>query len=457
MFPRPSSGVKVFYSYAREDEKLREELEKHLTTLRRAQIIESWHDRDIAAGSDWQKSIDANVNSADIILLLVSPDFIFSPYINAVELTRALERHSKEEAVVIPVIMRPIDWEDAPFAQLQALPRDGVPVTRWKDGQDDAFYDISRGIKKVARQILAKRDQKNQDSVKPSVYLAETDDPDLTKYRDGIAAELQAHGHLVLPDTILPDESPDFENVVQDFLKRSKLSVHLVGARYGKAVVGTNDTSASMIQNTLAEERRKQAGFESIIWIPPDVIPNGTRQQEFHTYLETQSAAQLNAEVSRRTFVSLKERILDKLTKPATSVLQEIKTVYLMCEQRDFESVAEVEDIIFDNGFEVFINREGPGVSFHADCLKSCDATLIYYGDADKHWVTNMIFDLVQARRQREPRDFICRALFLAKPEADIRTRAAHILRHDKGSVKDSLAPFLDCLRENPRQGGVTV
>jgi tetratricopeptide (TPR) repeat protein len=141
--------LEIFYSYAHEDEKLRDTLEKHLSQLKRQGVISDWHDRDITAGSEWKNEIDEYLESAQIILLLISPDFLASDYCHDVEMTRAMERHHTQEARVIPIILRPVDWEGAPFSKLQCLPRNAEPVTLWKN-EDAAFLDIAKGIRKVA-------------------------------------------------------------------------------------------------------------------------------------------------------------------------------------------------------------------------------------------------------------------------------------------------------------------
>src|SRR5260370_19839659 len=110
--------ITLFYSYAHEDELLRNELEKHLSLLRRQSLITEWHDRQILAGEEWAHDIDQHLEVASIILLLVSPDFLASDYCYDVEIQRALERHRRGEARVIPIILRPVDWHVAPFARL---------------------------------------------------------------------------------------------------------------------------------------------------------------------------------------------------------------------------------------------------------------------------------------------------------------------------------------------------
>ncbi len=147
--------VKLFYSYAHEDETLRDKLEKHLALLRRDKVIEPWHDREIGAGREWRDDIDKNLEAADIILLLVSSDFLASDYCFDVEIKCAMQRHHDKSAMVIPVLLRPCDTHNAEFMKLQGLPKDFKPVTKW-DNQDEAFTNIAKGIRAVAESI---RDQ----------------------------------------------------------------------------------------------------------------------------------------------------------------------------------------------------------------------------------------------------------------------------------------------------------
>ena len=151
---RPATPVSLFYSYSHKDEALRDELETHLTLLRRQGVVRGWYDRRIPAGTEWAGQIDQHLEAADVILLLVSADFLASDYCYDKEMKRALERHGAGAARVIPVILRPCDWQSAPFWKLQALPKDGKPVTTWKD-RDEAFTDIARGIRGAAASLTA--------------------------------------------------------------------------------------------------------------------------------------------------------------------------------------------------------------------------------------------------------------------------------------------------------------
>ncbi|NJN89741.1 MAG: SUMF1/EgtB/PvdO family nonheme iron enzyme [Leptolyngbyaceae cyanobacterium SL_5_14] len=152
------NAVKLFFSYAHEDEALRDKLAKHLSSLERRGIISNWHDRKLAAGSEWDNEIKSQLESADIILLLISSNFMASKYCHEVEIPIALKRHNSREACVVPVILSPCDWYDERFAKLQAFPKDGEPVTLWKD-PDAAFTSVAQGIRSAAERLREYRDQ----------------------------------------------------------------------------------------------------------------------------------------------------------------------------------------------------------------------------------------------------------------------------------------------------------
>jgi hypothetical protein len=154
--PPSPEAVELFYSYSHKDERLRERLQTHLSLLKRQGILAEWHDRKIAAGSEWAGQIDEHLNTARVILLLISPDFLASDYCYDLEMTRALERHDAGEARVIPIILRPVDWQGAPFARLQALPKDARPVTQWPS-QDAAFTNVAAGIRAVVETLRKTR------------------------------------------------------------------------------------------------------------------------------------------------------------------------------------------------------------------------------------------------------------------------------------------------------------
>jgi hypothetical protein len=143
--------VEIFFSYAHRDEELLEDLITHLTILRRTGLAMLWYDQDISKGTEWKPTIFEHLDVADIILLLVSPSFIASDFSYSVELERAMERHGRNEACVIPVILRPVSWHDTPFGILQALPKNAKPIVSWGN-RDEALLNVTQGIQSVLKE-----------------------------------------------------------------------------------------------------------------------------------------------------------------------------------------------------------------------------------------------------------------------------------------------------------------
>ncbi|QWE97574.1 toll/interleukin-1 receptor domain-containing protein [Cupriavidus sp. EM10] len=144
--------TRAFVSYSHADESYRAELEKHLSLLRKQGLIDLWHDHRIPIGGEIDRHVSAELEGADLILMLVSADFMASDYCYGIEMTRALARHAAGTAIVVPLIVRPCDWHSAPFGRLKALPQDGKPISKWT-AHDDAFVDIVQSL----RQLVAPR------------------------------------------------------------------------------------------------------------------------------------------------------------------------------------------------------------------------------------------------------------------------------------------------------------
>ncbi len=140
----------LFYSYSHKDEKLRMRLETHLALLKREGVISEWHDRKIGAGAEWAEQISSHLRTAQIILLLVTADFLASDYCFDVEMKFAMERHESGAARVIPVLLRPSEWEHTPLADLSVLPLNAVPVVLWRN-QESALYEIAKSIRDVVK------------------------------------------------------------------------------------------------------------------------------------------------------------------------------------------------------------------------------------------------------------------------------------------------------------------
>ncbi|MBZ9853798.1 toll/interleukin-1 receptor domain-containing protein [Mesorhizobium sp. CA13] len=151
-------ALQAFISYSHIDDSIKADLLKHLTPLNRLGIVETWHDGRIKSGEKWADAIKSNLDTADIIVLLVSVDFINSDYCNEIELKRAMERDVSGSAVVIPVIARNCLWQDEVFGSVKATPTDGKSITSFTD-RDDALTEVAKAIKDKALSMLAARDQ----------------------------------------------------------------------------------------------------------------------------------------------------------------------------------------------------------------------------------------------------------------------------------------------------------
>ncbi|BAS56842.1 TIR protein [Leptolyngbya boryana NIES-2135] len=173
-------SITVFFSYAHEDESLRDKLANHLSILKRLGKIEAWYDRQILPSTEWDKQINTHLETANIILLLISDDFLASDYCWDVEVNRAMVRHEAKEACVIPIILRPCDWQGAPFGKLQGLPKDMRPVTTW-DNIDSAFTDIAKGIRRLAEELVRKKEPHSDQKPLSSSANSETTASALTQ------------------------------------------------------------------------------------------------------------------------------------------------------------------------------------------------------------------------------------------------------------------------------------
>jgi formylglycine-generating enzyme required for sulfatase activity len=179
--------IKVFLSYSHKDDELKKEFCDHLAVLQHNQLIDSWQDRNIDAGSEWADAIHQNLEQAEIILLLVSSAFMASRYCYSIEMQQALKRHKSGAAKVIPVIIRDSSWTTSPLGQLQAVPRDNHAVATWGDqfARDTAWRLVTEEITKVAQGLIDRRQSESlavQKANAIQAFRAKAED----FYKDGV-------------------------------------------------------------------------------------------------------------------------------------------------------------------------------------------------------------------------------------------------------------------------------
>ena len=269
---KPTTPIRLFYSYSHKDEKLRNQLVSHLSILKREKVVLDWHDRMIGAGQEWKDQIDNELESAQIVLLLISPDFLASDYCYDIEMKRALERHERKEARVIPIILRPVDWKSAPFGKLQALPKDGKPVVEWRP-RDAGFKNVAEGIHRAVEEIA-----KNSLESSPSEHAQRTG-------RSGVLLDLgpslESHPEAIQPSgtTVSPRKAEQVE-VSSTRPKRQlrcpycgfkaedmgagtfcpNCGVRLIGKDWGLEVTGSDASEVESVASSLWAKNSPQMG-----------------------------------------------------------------------------------------------------------------------------------------------------------------------------------------------------
>ncbi|MGH2553018.1 MAG: toll/interleukin-1 receptor domain-containing protein [Chitinophagaceae bacterium] len=144
--PKP---ITIFISYAHKDGSYLSELQTFLKPYQRNKTIDIWTDREIVAGQQWNELIKNKLSESEIILFLVSPDFLASDYINDTEIKSAI---TDNKIITIPVIIRPIDMDLFTISYKQAVPTGAKAVSDW-DSRDKAWNDVLLALKEVFKKI----------------------------------------------------------------------------------------------------------------------------------------------------------------------------------------------------------------------------------------------------------------------------------------------------------------
>ena len=313
-----------------------------------------------------------------------------------------------------------------------------------------------------------------------TIYLAQTT-TDLSVERERVMRELRDRGFHVLPDAE-PNVGQSYSEAVVENLRRSRLSIHLVGRSSGveaenawpkfadeeerKALLEGRPKSFVEVQNDLAAERAAaDPKFVRLVWIPEGLEPADLWQEEFVRRLLNDAASQRGAEVTRKPFEAAKTRIIQILEppKPLLPDPESLKRVYLMCDKLDFESIVSVRSYLRGRGYEVIPSaRDGEQSQvskYHKEVLKECDATLIFFGSTTESWIRLKLLDLKKAAGWRKKKPLRCRAVYVAGPENEEKrffdTFEAVVLRAGGDATLDNLLdPFVNCLETHNEAGG---
>jgi hypothetical protein len=489
--PAPGFEYDLFISYAHLNNQpipggekgwidyLHEWLERQLSELLRRQA-HIWRDRKLRGNDAFNGEIATALEKSALLLPVISPRYLESPscreeietFFRLAERRGGLQAGSKHRVFKVvkthvphqehpPPLRGLLGYEFYEEEQASGRVREFDPVVRGNYERDKRYWDkfgdlvgdLAETLQLLERQPLAE-----PAPYEKTVYLAETSS-DLRHERDQIRRELEQHEYCVLPDKELPREAPAVLDAVRDCLRRSRLAVHLVGSRYG--FIPEDETrSIVRLQHELAMERDGEANFSRVIWLPTDLTAGAARderQSEFITQLQQDSAVLRRVELLQTKLADLKTYIQDTLNprpKPAPNGHEPsgVPSVYLICDQQDYDDVAALTDYLFDQNLEVLPTpAEGDAAAisqYHRESLCTCDAVLIYYGRGNETWARLNGMELQKLRGYGREKPLLAKAFYLSapstKPKERFRSNEALVIRAYEGGFDPApLAPFL--------------
>jgi len=329
---------------------------------------------------------------------------------------------------------------------------------RYWEKLEDLAWDIKQQIERLRsedeRPAAEPAGALTKDSSAPAVYLAETT-YDLSEQRDKIKRELKQRGHQVLPDKELPMRAPAIQEAVREYLKRSRLSVHLVGEYYGIIPEMETERSIVRLQQELAIERGDDAGFSRLIWMPPGLQPKDERQQKFVADLQNSFTSHNGSELLQVKLEDLKTIIQTKLTqkpKPA-AVASETgpARLYLICDKQDVDAVEPLQNYLFERGCEVTLplldGSETEVLQDHKDNLLLCDALMIFQGRASEGWLRMKLRELLKLPGYGRTTPLLGKAVYITAPELPAKERfktlEALVIKNYGQFNPATLEPFL--------------
>lgn len=171
-----STRTKVFISYSHKDARYLDQLVEHLAYYERNNLIEFWSDKKITAGAQWREEIKLAIEYTKVAVLLISPSFMASKFIAEDELPPLLHAAEKEGAIILPVIVRPSNFEDTELANFQAVNSPSMPVAKMKGYQRDEFWaKVLKDIKKaiVPQQLQSSTSGSQQSTIVQSIQAGD--------------------------------------------------------------------------------------------------------------------------------------------------------------------------------------------------------------------------------------------------------------------------------------------
>jgi serine/threonine protein kinase len=307
----------------------------------------------------------------------------------------------------------------------------------------DLAYDTCQ-LLRTLQQLRARGAQALQpDPNRLWVYLATTTS-DVQDERDRIRRELLERGHRVLPDGPLPMLSRDVEAAVRQCLEKCTVAVHLLGRHYGVTPEDSSESIPALQLRLTAEHTQNLAGeplapvlggeglrvgrFQRLIWLSGGGQIADQRQHAFVLRVQDDPDLHQRAEIIEGNLNLLKKELIRRLSPPEEKPKEATPSraaggapkLYLICDPKDEPHVEPLEDYLFDQGLEVslpaFDGADAEAAALHQDNLRSCDAVLVYYGEAPKAWVDIKLRDVLKAAGYGRERPIAVQAVYIALP-----------------------------------------
>jgi hypothetical protein len=372
-----------------------------------------------------------------------------------------------------PVLQHVLGYEFYTFDSASTRPRE-LSQTDAVDAQrlywaklDDLAHDIADLVESLEEDGAgaSRKATNGHGAEKPTVYLAETSN-DLREKRDIVRRDLLDRGCIVVPDRALPLVAAECESYIAEQLARSRLSVHLVGSNYGIVPEGSTESIVAL-QNELAVRRGEAGDFCRLVWIPPELETNCPRQRAFLDLIQNDPRIQTGADLLITPLEDFKNVLHVRLEprKPVVASDQrdhapaldghQVLRVYLICDQRDLEDVAALEDYLFQQGCETilpaFQGDEAQLRRDHEENLAACDAALVYYGAGNDLWLRSTLRELQKVAGYGRAAPMRAKAIYIAPPDAvqkqRFRTHEALVLRGAAAFEPQAMAPFIAAMQ----------
>jgi hypothetical protein len=449
---------------------LAEALDTRLSQLL-GENLRIWRDRKLGGNDRFDQEIIDQLVHAAVLVSVLSPRYLKSEWCSR-ELNTFYERARESgklyvgnKSRIFKVLKTPTESEPEEIQGLLGYPfyKEEPETGRCREfnrafGKDlelefwRVLDDLAQDIKQFLEML------RSGESIVPTgatVFLAETTS-DLADERNQIRRELEAHGHRILPDRRLPLAGDELETAIGDYLERSELSIHLIGALYG-VVPEAQQQSILEIQNAVATRFSKAGKLSRLVWMPPDLVLRDPRQQGFVAALNNDPDLSVHDHVLETTLEELKTVIHDKLQQSKTQPPEAdgLRRLYLVFDELDEDAVQDLDDYLYDRGFEVkrplFHGDEATIRADHQDKLRIADGVLLYYGATDEGWLSRMLLDLAETPSAKRTS-----AVYLGAPEtkqkARYRTREVdEVIKAFDGFAPQLLSGFLK--RLEPDQG----